>query len=116
MPNSAAAPLAMNWLVRWLAVKKICELLRALLRAWCEMTAAAIASSRAIIDFQGRVLRLTRSTCADRSICLTSRTRGSSLRGYLVRLTLSGFRRGRPDDPGELKHWGPGRTGQDPSG
>ena len=34
-----------------------------------EMTAAAIASSRAMIDFHGLVLRLTRSTCADRSIC-----------------------------------------------
>ena len=34
-----------------------------------EMTAAAIASIRAMIDFHGRVLRLTLSTCADRSIC-----------------------------------------------
>src|SRR5712691_2675207 len=97
MPNSAAVPEAMNSLVRLFAVGKVfgCR------RAWWEMTAAAIASSRAIIDFQGRVLRLTRSTCADRSICLTSRTRDSSLRDNLVRLTLSTSRLGPPDDPGE---------------
>src|SRR6516225_10692892 len=34
------------------------------------MTADAIASSRAMIDFHGLVLRLTRSTRAGRSICL----------------------------------------------
>src|SRR5208283_1624279 len=66
-----------NWLVRSLVLRKLA-------RPWlarCEMTAAAIASSSAIIDFHGRVLRLTRSTCAERSICLTSCTRDSSLRG-----------------------------------
>ena len=58
----------MNWLVTWFVVKVS-------LRAWCEMTAAAIASSRAMIDFHGLVLRLTRSTCADTSICLPFCTR-----------------------------------------
>src|SRR5215469_3455533 len=53
----------MNWLVAWFEVK-------APWRARCEMTADAIASSRAMIDFHGLVLRLTRSTCAGRSICL----------------------------------------------
>src|SRR6478752_9902567 len=53
----------MNWLARSFVVKVP-------RRARCEMTAAAIASSRAMIDFHGLVLRLTRSTCVDRSICL----------------------------------------------
>src|SRR6516165_4448372 len=53
----------MNWLVRSLSVK-------APRRAWCEMTADAIASSRAMIDFHGLALRLTRSTCVSRSTCL----------------------------------------------
>src|SRR6185312_230121 len=51
----------------WLARSFVVSVPR---RAWCEMTAEAIASSRAMIDFHGRVLRLTRSTCVDRSICL----------------------------------------------
>src|SRR5437899_1092474 len=53
----------MSWLARSFVVKVP-------RRAWCEMTAAVIASSRAMIDFHGLVLRLTRSTCVDRSICL----------------------------------------------
>src|SRR5258707_3834626 len=53
----------MSWLARSFVVKVP-------RRAWCEMTAEAIASSRAMIDFHGLVLRLTRSTCVDRSICL----------------------------------------------
>src|SRR5438477_7682303 len=53
----------MSWLARSFVVKVP-------RRAWCEMTAAAIASSRAMIDLHGLVLRLTRSTCVDRSICL----------------------------------------------
>src|ERR1700722_2038948 len=43
------------------------------------MTAAAIASRSAMIDFHGRVLRLTCATFADRSICLSC-TRRSSFR------------------------------------
>ena len=53
----------MSWLLRWLVVKVSW-------RAWFEMTAAAIASSSAMIDFHGLVLRLTRSTRAGRPICL----------------------------------------------
>src|SRR5258707_13583858 len=53
----------MSWLARSFVVKVP-------RRAWCEMTAEAIASSRAMIDFHGLVLRLTRSTCVDRSTCL----------------------------------------------
>ena len=46
-------------------------------RAELEMTAAAMARTKAMIDFHGRVLRLTRATCADRSICLSCTRRAS---------------------------------------
>ena len=68
-----------------------------------------------MIDFHGRVLRLTRSTCADRSICFP----------FCTVLLLSRLFRppnaiwleaGPADDPGELqKRWGPGRSGPVPS-
>src|SRR5580658_5342849 len=53
------------------------------------MTAAAIASTRAMIDFHGRVLRLTWATLADRSICLSCTRTSCQASG----LTLSGRKR-----------------------
>jgi hypothetical protein len=83
------------------------------------MTAAAIASSSAMIDFHGRVLRLTRSTCSDRSTCFPLCPRGSALHDYGVRLTLSAVGQARlmvPENQCQTeKHWGPGRDGLVPS-
>src|ERR1700722_5993425 len=73
------------------------------------MTAAAIASRRAMIDFHGRVLRLTRATWADRSICLSC-TRDSSFRATrpnAIRREAGGA--GRPGTTTEPRNkcWGP---------
>jgi hypothetical protein len=71
------------------------------------MTADAIASSRAMIDFHGFVLRLTRSTCADTSICLPFCT-VLLLSRPIRALTLSG---GGPRwliTPDNDKRWGAG--------
>src|SRR5271165_2291885 len=105
-----------NWLVRSLVLRKVD-------RPWlarCEMTAAAIASTSAIIDCHGRVLRLTRSTCADRSICLPFCTRDSSLRDCPPNAIRQEARAaGLPGTTGGLawkgsKRWGPGRCGPVP--
>src|SRR5437773_5572802 len=85
----------MNWLTRSFEVKVP-------RRAWCEMTAAAIASIRAMIDFHGLVLRLTRSTCVDRSICLPFCTVFLLIRS--IRAPNAIRRRAGPaDHPGERK-------------
>src|SRR5882762_6085063 len=65
--NATARPAEISWLVVLFVPEKIGP---ESFRAWRERTAAAIASSREMIDFHGLVLRLTRSTCVDRSICL----------------------------------------------
>src|SRR5258707_12575989 len=88
----------MSWLARSFVVKVP-------RRAWCEMTAEAIASSRAMIDFHGLVLRLTRSTCVDRSICLPFCT-GLLLARPFVRLTLSGGGPALPITPETQERWG----------
>jgi hypothetical protein len=60
-----------------------------------------------MIDFHGLVLRLTRSTCVDRSICLPFCTRSSSSDRF-ARLTLSGGGLGCLIIPENEKRWGAG--------
>src|SRR6266702_206280 len=90
----------MNWLARSFVVKVP-------RRAWCEMTAAAIASSKAMIDFHGLVLRLTRSTCVDRSTCLPFCTVLFLSRPIRAPNAIR-RRAGRSDHPGERKALGSG--------
>src|SRR6266550_1892066 len=97
----------MSWLARSFVVKVP-------RRAWCEMTAAVIASSREMIDFHGLVLRLTRSTCVDRSICLPFCTVLLLIRPIRAPNAIR-RRAGLTDHPGERKSAGeqvlPGASG-----
>src|SRR5207237_10486072 len=97
-----AKPAAIRWLVVWFVAEKMGG---ESFRAWRERTAAAIASSRAMIDFHGLVLRLTRSTCVDRSCCLPFCT--VLLLSRPIRApTAIRLHAGPADDPGEQKRWG----------
>ena len=60
-----------------------------------------------MIDFHGLVLRLTRSTCVDRSICLPFCT-VLLLSDLFARLTLSGGGPGWLITPENEKRWGAG--------
>jgi hypothetical protein len=70
------------------------------------MTAAAIASSSAIIDFHGLVLCFTRLTCADRSSGLPfcpAPPLATDSPPHAI-----GLRAGRDADPEHEKRWGAG--------
>jgi hypothetical protein len=70
------------------------------------MTAAAIANSKAMNAFHGLVLRLTRSTCSDRSTCRPFCTELLPPRLKSARLTLSGPGPARPVTPDNEKRRG----------
>jgi len=112
MRNSTAEPMEMIWLTLWLVLHRNSESWRAA----SETTAEAIASTRAMIDFHGRVLRLTRATRSERSTCLSC-TRGTSLRTIrpnAIRPEAGGAGGGTTSRDRE-KRWGPGHIGPDPS-
>ena len=63
-----------------------------------------------MIDFHGRALRLTRATCADRSICLSC-TRGSSFLAVRPNAIRPGS--GAAGRPGTNRAEAPGNTLRD---
>src|SRR5260370_12515922 len=97
--NATTQPAAMTWRTGS-ALPKNCR------KPWCahpDVTAAAIASTRAMIDFHGRAFACTFATCADRSSCGPSSMPGTSRlpgSGCLDRITVSGEGGGHAPGPG----------------